>query len=262
VHGRSVAALPPSDLGNFTRGPTLPISLIYGPRSSSHLGIGPFAGAQSSHPSRSLSTPGTTQRDGNDERVGRAWRVKALTLMFSRLPSGYNPITHRLARGNINDEVDDTIGKIHGCAITSSEMNQDRTSAAIEPLTILCLHALFFPPDDVGVDDAELDELVLPYLPTHVRRDLMRLRAVEAPLTNARLHVLCNNPEGHIESELIIVGPHASLHRDYFRRHNQIIGNNTRSFPLADALSLTHEIRDGNWTAHRAGGGRRMGHRL
>lgn len=62
----------------------------------------------------------------------------------------------------------------------------------------------------------EFTEYVLPHLPPHLRRDLIRDRAVHSPLSNLTLYALCE-PEGHVDGELIVVGPEATLREDYFR---------------------------------------------
>lgn len=87
--------------------------------------------------------------------------------------------------------------------------------ASVPRLTLLCLQYLvsLYPGQD-AVD--EFAEDIVPYLPGHLRRDLIRWSAVHDPLPTTKLTAL-TEPDGYVDGELIVVGPQASLPRDVFR---------------------------------------------
>lgn len=110
----------------------------------------------------------------------QAWRMEALSVILPLLPFG-------------------------------SEILQT-TTASIPTFSQLCLRLLLssYPVDDFV-------DYVIPYLPPHLRRDLIRRTALHSPLSNRLLYALCE-PEGHADGELIIIGPQAYLRSDYFRK--------------------------------------------
>ncbi|KAF7965789.1 hypothetical protein HWV62_41775 [Athelia sp. TMB] len=96
--------------------------------------------------------------------------------------------------------------------LPSTRRMDDANSAAIPRLTMLCLRILI---SSVSADDFAAD--VVPHLPPHLRRDIMRYTAVHEPLTSAQLYALCE-PEGHAGGELLVIGPKALLRPDHFRK--------------------------------------------
>jgi len=56
----------------------------------------------------------------------------------------------------------------------------------------------------------EFMQEILPYIPAHLRRDIIRHCAIHEPLPNWKLYALFN-PEGHADGEILIMGPSASL---------------------------------------------------
>lgn len=83
---------------------------------------------------------------------------------------------------------------------------------SVPSLTQLCLQVLL----DCCPGSSFAEDLI-PWLPSHLRRELMRWTAIHAPLSTTRLYALCE-PEGHVDGELIVVGPQASLRNDYFQK--------------------------------------------
>lgn len=79
----------------------------------------------------------------------------------------------------------------------------------VPPLTKLCMRVLLdaFP----AVEDFEL--VLVPLLPLHLRCVLQRYAAVHTPLSNQKLHTLLGE-SGHLNGELLAVGPDASLRKD------------------------------------------------
>ncbi|KAJ7046903.1 hypothetical protein C8F04DRAFT_213816 [Mycena alexandri] len=81
----------------------------------------------------------------------------------------------------------------------------------VPPLTSLCLQILRMAPFD-----ADFSENILPFIPPHLRRTLLRWSAVHAPLTTHQLRALCSS-DGDVAGELIVVGPDAGLREDQFK---------------------------------------------
>ncbi|KAK0463969.1 uncharacterized protein EV420DRAFT_1117663 [Desarmillaria tabescens] len=80
---------------------------------------------------------------------------------------------------------------------------------SVPSLTLLCLRRIASMPTDDFVCD------VLPFVPPHLRRQLLRDTAVQCPLPNSKLYALCE-PEGTADGELIIIGPTQSLRNGFF----------------------------------------------
>ncbi|KAL4077110.1 hypothetical protein V8B97DRAFT_2003997 [Scleroderma yunnanense] len=80
---------------------------------------------------------------------------------------------------------------------------------AVPPLTQVCIRLILA--DCRGADLIDLAQ----YFPVHLRHALMRYAAVHAPLTKSELSALCNG-QGSVDGELIVVGPHVSLHQGWF----------------------------------------------
>ena len=74
-------------------------------------------------------------------------------------------------------------------------------------------------------------EILVPYLPLHLRRTLLRWTAVHSPLPTSKLLSL-SEPEGHINGELIVVGPQASLTTGLFSPDDQDEERNEDTFSL------------------------------
>jgi hypothetical protein len=80
----------------------------------------------------------------------------------------------------------------------------------VPSLTLLCLRTLV-----TSSSDDDFSENIVPYIPSHLRKDLLRWTAVHSPLTNSKLHAL-SEPDGHVGGELILVGPHTRVLEDQF----------------------------------------------
>lgn len=111
------------------------------------------------------------------------WRMKALSLLYSHLPPS------------------------PGSAV--------RLQGNIAPLTQMCFRALL----SIYSGDEFVEDLV-PALPPHLRRDMLRWSAAYMPLPSAKLYALCE--DGHADGELIVIGPQASLLRDHFKQSTRI----------------------------------------
>lgn len=90
----------------------------------------------------------------------------------------------------------------------------------VPSLALLCLQMIL-------VDCTSKRELqrVTPFIPPHLRRDLIRHCAIHSPLPEWKLYTLFN-VHGHADGEIIIVGPSASLRDQHFLR-DTLIGDDT-----------------------------------
>jgi hypothetical protein len=86
---------------------------------------------------------------------------------------------------------------------------------------------------------------IIPYIPPHLRCDLIRHTAVYSPLPNSKLYALCE-PDGHADTELVVVGPNATLRDDYFIRTTP--GSNSNSEDMLE------DKEDEIWDSERESG--------
>ncbi|KAG6917949.1 hypothetical protein DXG01_017133 [Tephrocybe rancida] len=104
----------------------------------------------------------------------------------------------------------------------------------VPTLASLCLRILAaLPPQEFAED-------IVPWLAPHLRRDLIRLSAVHAPLPGPKLWPLYD-PDGHADTEVLVVGPHATLRDDYFIRSS------------GSAATTTASDSDDDWDADKPG---------
>lgn len=143
--------------------------------------------------SRSRSQPASNV----ENRDRPEWRKRALALLFSQAP--LRPTDELLSPTTLERD---------------SGSNVRPVVREIPLLAELCLRVIL--PYCQGQSFAE--DLV-PYLPPHLRRLLLRWSAVHAPLNRNNLYALCE-PElgGHADGDLVVVGPYASLPANYFKR--------------------------------------------
>ncbi|KAF9265477.1 hypothetical protein L218DRAFT_860186 [Marasmius fiardii PR-910] len=82
-------------------------------------------------------------------------------------------------------------------------------SDPVLPLTFVCLSKVLS-----YTTPSEFIDEVVPCIPPHLRVDLLRYSAIFNPLCNTRLSAMIGS-EGHVEGELIVVGPNASLSEEH-----------------------------------------------
>jgi hypothetical protein len=80
---------------------------------------------------------------------------------------------------------------------------------------VLCLLPLV-----TSCTNSELRDAVLPFIPPHLRKEVIRYTAIHEPLDTPRLFLLYKQ-EGHADGEIIVVGPNSSIQDDYFIQSNQ-----------------------------------------
>ncbi|KAG9226117.1 hypothetical protein CCMSSC00406_0005028 [Pleurotus cornucopiae] len=84
----------------------------------------------------------------------------------------------------------------------------------VPPLTLICLRALRSLPTSGFVEE------IIPYLPPHLRCQMIRDSAVYSPLSDAQLYPLLES-NGCVNGELVVVGPQATMHETHFRDINK-----------------------------------------
>ncbi|KAG2041604.1 hypothetical protein BDR03DRAFT_1072427 [Suillus americanus] len=199
-HSRNVQRVPaslPTSL-HINNLPTLPINLIYptaedGGRNAAAAPLGHHSTrpdrVAGPDPPRSWTTlrssPKIREVDLSDIN-SPAWRKHALDLVFSP--------------GNVSVRPPGT-----SASLRSLQTGEFPT------LALLSLHVIRM--ECSGYELAK----IRPYIPPHLRRVLMRHSAIHCPLSQIELNAICGE-EKHADGELIVVGPHATLRSDHFRR--------------------------------------------
>lgn len=84
---------------------------------------------------------------------------------------------------------------------------------SVPSLSLLCLQIIL----SSCVDSKEFREQIVPFIPAHLRRDLIRHCAIHSPLPPWKLGFLLE-PDGHADGEIMVVGRTASLQRDHLQR--------------------------------------------
>lgn len=147
------------------------------------------------------SWSGLFRRDPVQNRMTIAFRREALSLVFSYIPWSFGSSDVPVLR--VPTEL---AGRP---SATATQGAQHSAESLVPPLAQICLKVILaeFP------DPREFQDELLPFLPPHLHRDVLRYTAVHDPLPTSKLYTLCG-PEGLIDGELIVVGPQAMLQRD------------------------------------------------
>ena len=166
-------------------------------------------------PPRSWS--GLFQRHGREDEPededAVVFRKCALSLIFSYTPWSFGSSDVPLLRSL--QQPDDH---------HSWSSDAEDAEGSIPPLTQVCLKVLLA----ALPDPAEFRDELLEVLPPMFRRDLLRYTAVHDPLPDAKLYALFE-PEGHVDGEVIVVGPQATLQRDLFVGYSRSLGSQSGS---------------------------------
>ena len=121
---------------------------------------------------------------GGEEEGNPVWRTEALRVLFEALD-----------------------------ALSWASQPDGRRS--VLPLALMCAQVLL-----QEYKDPEELAAVAVYIPAHIRKDLVRWCAAQKPLISNRLYALCGD-EGHMDGELIIVGPQAHLRGNVLKKNLQ-----------------------------------------
>lgn len=85
-------------------------------------------------------------------------------------------------------------------------------TASVPSLSLLCLQVILASCEKSD----EFREQIVPFIPDHLRRDLIRHCAIHAPLPAWKLDALLE-PDGHVNGEIMVVGQSAFLQKDLQR---------------------------------------------
>ncbi|KAG8217879.1 hypothetical protein J3R82DRAFT_6045 [Butyriboletus roseoflavus] len=216
-HARNVQGkpVPSGSLSSHAHNqPTLPVNLIYpSPAPATSPSWVPGPSPPRSWRSPAMSTPLPTNIDVVTDTT--AWRERALSLLFST-------------------------------DVSASHSSESARSCPIYPnpspipqLTLLCLQLIraICP----GADLAQ----VVPYIPLHLRRALVRYTAIQAPLSQIELDALCKGTT-HVDTELIVVGPYNTLRGSVFRKNDPTTGVHHDD---TDAVEHRDSESGGSWDA-------------
>jgi hypothetical protein len=185
-------------------GPTLPHTLIFDGNGSGHSEPEPASRTRTfaALPPSSLALKPPAGPAAPKSWLARAadaasaegappWRAAALAPIFSMLPAPRSAAASLLPGWDYRAPV-----------------------PRVPPLAQLCLRSLRGYLDECA---DEFMEDALPFLASHLRRDLVRDAAIRAPLDTRRLQALYS-PVGHAEGEIIVIGPHAVLKQEWLGR--------------------------------------------
>ena len=96
--------------------------------------------------------------------------------------------------------------------VTASHLVGFSSDNHVPSLSLLCLQVIL----SRCTNSKEFREEIVPHIPAHLRRDLIRHCAIYYPLPTWKLEALWE-PEGHTDGEVMIVGRTNSLREDFFK---------------------------------------------
>lgn len=101
-------------------------------------------------------------------------------------------------------------------SIVASHLDNFLESPGVPSLAFLCMQLIL----SECKNSKELQEDVIPFIPPHLRRQVIRHCAVHSPLPGWKLYALFN-VHGHADGEIIVIGPDANLRENHFIREPQ-----------------------------------------
>ena len=99
-------------------------------------------------------------------------------------------------------------------------------------LALLCLQMILAS----CTSKAVFRDAVVPYIPAHLRRDVIRYCAIHSPLPNWKLDALFNS-QGNADGEILVMGPAATLPEEYFLRKMSVEESDSAPRPPETAAS-------------------------
>jgi hypothetical protein len=158
------------------------------------------------------------------ERGSPAWRSAALAPVFSKLsapPSASASLFH--------------------------SWDDERPVPRVPSLAHLCvryLHGFFADSPDAFNED------VLPFLATHLRRDMIRDSAIRSPSNTQRLNAMYAG-SGHADGEILVVGPQAALKAEWIGTTDAAatLAAQASSMTISDSTRVSDdwEAEDADW---------------
>jgi len=166
-------------------------------------------------------------RHAQNVRRSRAHISSSLTFNSSTLPvdltnlnlGGPGAESHKVESPNIQETSEWRAQALDLLFSSTDKSRRPCRELPIPPLTQLCLRIL------ISFSNVELAEDIVPFLPPHLRRDIIRYAAIHAPLPDSKLYALYGH-EGHADGDLIVIGPQATLRDDFFIRSSHASPSN------------------------------------
>ncbi|KAF5358457.1 hypothetical protein D9756_001487 [Leucocoprinus leucothites] len=173
-----------------------------------------------------------TLNSRKDIRGTTAWRSEALSLILNHLVDSQQLVAPSTSDASARSELPDI----------PQNPELKPVIPRIPSLSLLCLQIFLN-----TCTTSEFRDEIVPYIPSHLRKDLIRFTAVHSPLSTARLYALWE-PAGHADGEMIVVGPGAVLKDDYFIRSHSGNGSGVK-LPGDDGNHELKETEDWDWDA-------------
>jgi hypothetical protein len=107
-------------------------------------------------------------------------------------------------------ECDTPQWRTEALGIVSLHLGNFPATNSVPSLSLLCLQM-------ICVDNKEFREQIVPFIPDHLRRDLIRHCAIHSPFPAWKLDALLE-PDGHVDGEIMVVGRTASIRKDHLQR--------------------------------------------
>ncbi|KAF5330418.1 hypothetical protein D9619_005448 [Psilocybe cf. subviscida] len=101
-------------------------------------------------------------------------------------------------------------------SIAASHLGNFVTTPRVPSLALLCLQMIL----SSSTNTSEFRQDIVPYIPPHLRRDVIRYCAIHAPLPNWKLYALLDH--GNADGEMLVMGPVASLRDHSFIREGTL----------------------------------------
>ncbi|KAF4614519.1 hypothetical protein D9613_003129 [Agrocybe pediades] len=108
--------------------------------------------------------------------------------------------------------------------IVASRLGNFTNLARVPSLALLCVKIII----SEGSNNKEFLEEILPYIPGHLRRDIIRHCAIHEPLPEWKLYALFNQ-QGHVDGEILVMGPSASLDDHHLLRATHSPGDDSNN---------------------------------
>ncbi|KDR81692.1 hypothetical protein GALMADRAFT_221558 [Galerina marginata CBS 339.88] len=129
-------------------------------------------------------------------------------------------------------------------SVVALRLDNFTDSSRVPSLALICLKMIL---EDCS-SSREFREEVVPFIPPHLRRDVVRYCAIHSPLPERKLYDLFNT-HGHTDGEIIIMGPSATLREHHFLRAIQFSEDSIpsrRMGPTQEILDWEAEDLSGN----------------
>ena len=117
-------------------------------------------------------------------------------------------------------------------SLAAAHLGNFTETLRVPSLALLCLQMILAS----CTSKAVFRDAVVPYIPAHLRRDVIRYCAIHSPLPNWKLDALFNS-QGNADGEILVMGPAATLPEEYFLRKMSVEESDSAPRPPETAAS-------------------------